>query len=76
MSSQYYPQRQDIEKVLSAINRLQKQSAAIYAELMSMSGTISDALKSDDGPLLVASALKKVPAAGEGGKEEIELDIF
>jgi hypothetical protein len=74
-----YERRQQTEKILEAINALQQQSAAIYGELMRMSGRIIEALKKAETLDLVEQAL----AGGDedGGSRAVEraqdeLDIF
>jgi hypothetical protein len=52
-----FERREQMEKTLEAMNRLQQQSAAIYGEVMRMSAKISEALKSKDTLDLVAQAL-------------------
>jgi hypothetical protein len=61
-----YERRQQIEKVLEAINALQQQTAAMYGEVMRMSARISDALKQKDTLDLVERAGRRGFRPGNG----------
>jgi prefoldin subunit 5 len=74
-----YERRQQIEKVLGAMNALEQQAAAIYGEVMRMSVKISEALKSKDTLDFVEQALAGGDEDGGSGAAERgndELDIF
>jgi prefoldin subunit 5 len=70
---------QEIAKAVKALNELQRQSAAIYAEVMSLSAKISEALRKEETVRRVSDALEEWTdqSGGHAAKaEEGELDIF
>jgi hypothetical protein len=67
----------NLKKTLEALNGLQKECAAISAEVMRLSARISDALsKTENAPLLSAALEDWADPRGSRPARAGELDIF